>query len=76
MSNSFETLPLLYNGDSFIIELSPVGQNSVKVESITRFPDNQNTDGVHEQFRDLDPETKRAVITQINRRHHNKVVRV
>jgi ABC-type transport system involved in cytochrome bd biosynthesis fused ATPase/permease subunit len=31
-------------------------------------------DGVHEQFRDLDPETKARVIQQINRRYQGKTV--
>jgi hypothetical protein len=46
----------------------------VRLVSVVRYPDNVDGDGVHEQFRDLDPETKARVIQQINRRYQGKTV--
>lgn len=74
MSFSLDTLPLLSDdGDSFVIEveLHPL---FVKISSIVRYPANQNSDGVLEKFFDLDPETRRAVIAQVNRRFKGKMI--
>jgi hypothetical protein len=74
MSCSSDALPLLYNGDAFVLTLQPEGQHRVRLVSVVRYPDNVDGDGVHEQFRDLDPETKARVIQQINRRYQGKTV--
>jgi hypothetical protein len=67
-------LPLLHDGDSFMITLSAVGEKCVKISRIVRYPNNVNSHGVEENFRDLDLETKRAVIQQVNRRCVGKTV--
>jgi hypothetical protein len=74
MSCSSDALPLLYNGDAFVLTLQPEGHHRVRLVSVVRYPDNVDGDGVHEQFRDLDPETKQRVIQQINRRYQGKTV--
>ncbi len=67
-------LPLLHEGDSYVIYLKSVGEKCVRIVTIHRFANNQNVEGVEEDFRDLDLETKKAVIKQINRRHVGKTV--
>lgn len=74
MSSSSDTLPLLYNGDAFVLTLQPEGQHRVRLTSVVRYPDNVDGDGVHEQFRDLDPDTKQRIIQQIKRRYFDKTV--
>lgn len=71
-----ETLPLLHEGDSFLLELDHPNAFSVRLVSILRFAGNHNVDAVAERFLDLDPETKRAVISQVNRRYKGKIVRI
>ena len=61
-------LPLLYEDDSYIISLANVGTKCFRILRIIRYPRNQNTRGVEENFKDLDYMTKRAVIEQINKR--------
>lgn len=68
MRPTLPDLPLLYEDDSYIITLSEVGTKCVKILRIIRYPRNQNTQGVEENFKDLDYMTKRAVIDQINKR--------
>ncbi len=67
-------LPLIHNDDSFIIDLEPVGVKCVRILRIIRYAHNQNTTGAEEHLSDLDPETRRAVIQQINRRHVGKTI--
>jgi hypothetical protein len=67
-------LPLLYEGDSYLIYLKEVGTRCVKILTIHRFRHNQNTEGVEENFRDLDLDTKRAVVQQINRAHVGRTI--
>lgn len=75
MSNSCETLPLIFGGDSFLIELEILSPHSLLILSVQRYHDNLNSEASAERFRDLDPETKRAVIAQINRRYPRAMVR-
>lgn len=67
-------LPLLHNDDSFIVDLETVGLRCVRILRILRYRHNQNTEGTEERFHDLDYDTRRAVIAQINRRHVGKTV--
>ena len=70
-----DSLPLLHDGDAYVLTLD-VGEKHVLLSSILIYPGNTNTEPSHSSFRDLPPEAKRAVITQINRRHKGKMVRV
>jgi hypothetical protein len=72
--NSCESIPLITAGDSFLIELE-VHERHVQILAVQRFHDNLNSEASSERFRDLDPETKRAVIAQVNRRHPTRMVR-
>ena len=74
MSSSSDTLPLLHNGDAFVLTVERASERQVRLLSVVRYPDNLDSDGVHEQFRDLDPDTKAKVIQQINRRYPTKTV--
>jgi len=76
MSSSSDTLPLLHNGDAFVLTVLPEKAHSVRLVSVVRYPDNVDGDGVHEQFRDLDPDTRQRIIQQINRRFQGKTVLV
>ena len=69
-----DSLPLLYNGDAFVLTISLVSERQVRLTSVVRYPDNVDGDGVHEQFRDLDPDTKQRIIQQIKRRYLDKTV--
>lgn len=69
-----EVLPLLHDSDAFHLTLSHVSPGRVRLERVVRYPYNQNVEGVEESFRDLDPETKRAIIRQINRRYIGRTV--
>lgn len=67
MSN-LSDIPLLYNGDAYHIHVE-IFQQHVLVLGVTIYYDNQNSVGVFERYRDLDPETKKAVLNQVKRRH-------
>jgi hypothetical protein len=67
-------LPLVHDGDSFVIYLKDVGTKCVRILQIHRFRNNQNVEGVEESFRDLDLDTKRAVIRQVNRKYGGRTV--
>ena len=66
MSN-LSDIPLLYNGDAYYIHVQLT--HSVLVLGVTIYYDNQNSVGVFERYRDLDPEKKKAVLNQVKRRH-------
>ena len=70
-----DSLPLLHDGDAYILTLD-VEDCHVLLSSILIYPGNTNTEPEHVLFRDLDTETKQAVIAQVNRRHKGKMVRV
>lgn len=67
-------LPLLHDGDSFLIELESPGDRVIKIHRILIFPDNLNGQPKVEKFGDLDSRARRAVIDQINRRFPGKMV--
>ncbi len=70
-----DSLPLLFNGDGFVISLDVLDAYTVRIVAVVRYLGNGGTSGSHEQFRDLTPEEKRAVVAQVNRRHRGKMVR-
>jgi len=72
---SLDSLPLLHDGDAFVLELE-VWPTHIQLLSILRYENNQDVVASHENFRDLDPYAKRAVIAQINRRYKTKMVKV
>ena len=67
-------LPLLHDGDSFVLYLEDISPSRVRLLRVIRYPNNENCDGVEEHFRDLDYETRHAIIRQINRRHIGKTI--
>jgi len=74
MSTLYPPLPLIFNDDSFLIEVEDAGPKTLRVLRITRFAHNQNTTGTDEHFFDLEPEVRRAMIKQINRRHVGRTI--
>jgi len=66
MLNSSD-IPLLYNGDAYYIHVQLT--HSVLLLGVTIYYDNQNSVGVFERYRDLDPETKKSVLHQIKKRY-------
>lgn len=76
MSSLHDTIPLLYNGDGLVIHLDALGELSVRITGVTRYSGNVDGDGSHEQFRDLSPEEKHAVVAQVNRRYRGRMVRI
>lgn len=71
-----ETLPLLYNDDGFTVHLTLDDPHSVRITGVVRYTGNVDGNGTHEQFRDLSPEEKRAVVAQVNRRYRGKMVKI
>lgn len=67
-------LPLLIDGDSYLIEMESPGDHVVRIKRILVFPENVNTTPKSISFGDLDSRIRRAVIAQINRRHTGKMV--
>jgi hypothetical protein len=76
MNNPFLPLPLLYEGDSFILIIQPAGPGQIRLAQIIRYRNNQNVEGVEESYWDLDESTRRAVIRQVRRRHKNASIMV
>jgi hypothetical protein len=76
MSDPFLPLPMLHEGDSFILIVQPAGPGQVKLTHIIRYRNNQNVEGVEESFFDLDEMTRRAVIRQVRRRHKEASIMV
>lgn len=74
MNPTTETLPLIYDGDSYHLSLS-THEHYVQLHEVVRYDDNQNVRGVALAFRDLPPDAKRAVIQQINRRYSGRMVK-
>lgn len=72
--NPWLPIPLMWNGDSFIITCEPVSDYQVRITSIARYANNQNVDGEELDFLDLDEQSRRAVIRQVNRRHKGMMV--
>ena len=79
MSNSSspfqDSIPFLAEGDAFDIDVL-VGEKLVTIQRILRFPNNENVVPTREKFFDLAPSTRKAVLTQINRRYENHTVKV
>ena len=73
--SSLPDLPLLHDGDAFVITLEGVSPRCVRIVRIIRYPNNENGDGFDTSFHDLPPEAKHAVTRQINRRHVGKTIR-
>lgn len=71
-----DTIPLLHNDDAFHVTVEVLSAALVRITKIVRYPHNRNVDGTLERFFDLDEETKRAVIKQVNRRYVGRTVKV
>jgi hypothetical protein len=67
-------LPLLHNGDSYLIDVVGVSPRSVRCNGAEQYLNNQNVVGHYVRFRDMDPDLKRAVIRQINTRYKGMTV--
>lgn len=76
MSNRLPDLPLIFEDDSFLIELEQLTEKTVRITRILVFPNNRNGDPKVEQFHDLDLRARRAVIDQINRRYTGRTVKI
>lgn len=74
MSVSHDTCPVIHEGDSYILDLK-IEETLVTITRIVVYPGNQNGPATEELFRDLRPETKRAIISQLNRRHSGLVIK-
>ena len=74
--NPWLPIPLMWNGDAYIITTEPVSDYQVRITSIARYANNQNVDGEELDFLDLDEHTRRAVIRQVNRRHKGMMVAI
>lgn len=70
------SLPLIFEGDSYFIYCTELDATTIHLDYIERFPGNVGVSPTKENFFDLDPATRRAVIAQINRRYQGRVVRV
>ena len=66
--NPWFPIPLIHDGDSYIITCIPVGEQ-VKLEQVIRYRNNQNVEGEELTFYDLDYGARKAVVRQVRRRH-------
>jgi len=73
MSLLHETLALAHEGDSYLLTLFV--DHEVHVRSIERSTSNTNLRAEEVRFYDLDTEARHAIITQIRRRHKEKLIR-
>lgn len=74
LPDSLPPLPLLLDGDSYVIYLKEVGTRCVKILQLHRYAHNDSRNCTEENFGDLTGEAKRAVIAQVNRRYIRKTV--
>lgn len=70
------TLPLLHEGDAYQISLEEPSPRAVKICKIVQYPRNENVDPVLIAFNDLSPDTKKAIIKQINLRFVGRMVHI
>lgn len=68
-------LPLLYDGDSYLLTLEEHGKE-LKLVSIQRFENNENCDPEGIRFFDLDDRGRHAVLAQIHRRYPGRNVKI
>lgn len=66
--NPWFPIPLIHDGDSYILTCTPVGEQ-VKLAQIVYFRNNQNVEGEEKTFYELDEQTRRAVVRSVRRRH-------
>lgn len=76
MVNPSRSIPFIHEGDSYFIYCTELDPHTVRLDYLERFPGNSGVSPTKENFFDLDPQTRRAVIAQINRRYSGKVVKV
>lgn len=69
-----ELLPLLHDADSFLLYIVQKTPKRVHLVQVVRYPQNHNGEGVVENFRILDEQTKKAIIGAINRRYVGRMV--
>lgn len=74
MSSSCESLALLHDGDSYFLDLEV--SSEVRLLRVLRDPSNCTGAPVLERWYDLDHATRDAILTQIRRRHKEKLIRV
>ncbi len=72
-SNAPPEIPLLHDGDSFLIDARPDGL-AIRLHAITMFGANQNTEPVSIRLFDLTRETRQVVLRQILHRYPGKVI--
>jgi len=70
-------IPLLSNGDAYYIDVTESSRfNELVITAIDCFPNNLNVRPYRVSFMDLDQQTRRAVIEQVNRRFEGRMVKV
>jgi hypothetical protein len=67
-SNPWFPIPLIHEGDSYILTCSPIG-DQVKLAQIVCYRNNQNVEGEEKTFYELDEGTRYAVVRVVRRRH-------
>ena len=72
---SLPNLPLLHDGDSFLLLLADEGR-SIRLTAIQRFENNINSEPMEVKFFSLDETTRHAVLQQIRRRYPGRTILV
>ena len=72
MRDTLPGLPLLHDGDSYIIWLVDVGTKMLRIVGIHKYANNRNTEAEELTFYDLDDFGRAAVIRQILRKYKGK----
>lgn len=75
MSTSNETLSLIHDGDSYTLELEV--SHHIRLRQILRYESNDASRiPTHEQWFDLTPDAREAILKQIRRRHKEQLIKV
>lgn len=71
----YPCIPLIFDDDSWEIYVED-SASALRISRLLRFANNRNVAPVELKFLDASPETRRAIIQQIQRRYPGRVVKV
>jgi len=75
-SPSSNAIPLLANGDAYVLYVEQRNAAAFNLLKVERFADNRDATACEIKFYDLPPEIQRAVLIQIKRKHPGKTIYV
>ncbi len=75
MEQLAKPVPLIHEGDSYLIYVAEESERTCKITLIEVFPSNLNVAPTQERFFDLTPQARREVIAQVLRRFPGRLVK-